>query len=102
MPPVSKGLYGGWHVYHTSAFEKSCRAAGAEFHRFQSVWSALRSVIVRDPSQGEKFAPGVDAIALYRGDERYMLPDLKVFYRYGNGKVVMIALDCRVANSSAV
>lgn len=101
MPPVSKGLYGAWHIYHMDAFEKSCRIAGAEFHRFQSVWSTVRGVIVRDPSQSGKIAPGGDGVAAYHGDARYLLPDLKVFYRYGAGKIVMIALDCRAAVSSA-
>lgn len=36
----------------------------------------------------------------YFGDAEYLLPDLKVFYRYGAGKIVMIALDCRSADST--
>jgi hypothetical protein len=98
--PISKGIYGAWHVYHTRSFEESCRSAGAGFHRFQTAWCELRAAIVRDPSQDEKISPGGDGSMRYFGDAEYLLPDLKVFYRYGAGKIVMIALDCRSADST--
>jgi len=94
MKLISKGMYGDYHVLHTEEFEIACTAAGAEYHRFQSVWQSLRRTIVTDPSQEGKVLPKSDGVVSFSGDEEYMLPKMVIRYRYAGVKIAMIDMKC--------
>ena len=94
MPLISKGEYHGWFVYHTTRFETACKNAGAQFSRFQSVWSQLRRTITTDPSQGGTVPVAADGVLCFAGDPNDLLPKVRIRYRHGNGKVVMVDLEC--------
>jgi hypothetical protein len=97
MGLISKGQYGDWFIYHTNQFEDECKEAGSNFVRFQSVWSQLRLLITSDPSQNGKVGIAQDGIMVFAGDSENLLPKIRIRYRYGNLKVVMIGLDCSMA-----
>lgn len=92
-PPLYKGQYGVWFLYVTARFDAECKAAALRSRRFQDVYGRLRTVLTSDPSQNGHFAPLTDAVVVSEADPHYLLPSMRIRYRFHDTRIVLIDIE---------